>query len=136
MVQIDITYTGKLKCSAVHEPSGTALTTAAPKDNMGDGSSFSPTDLVATALGTCIITTMAIAANKHGFDLEGTTVQVHKEMSKTPPRKIARMPVVVTVHKVVAPEFRERLEAAARACPVHRTIGHETEMPVTIHWKD
>ncbi len=136
MVQVDIEYNGKLKCTATHGPSGTTLITVPPKDNMGDGSSFSPTDLVATALGTCIITTMAIAANKHGLDLEGTTVQVQKEMSTTPPRRIARLPVIITINKYIAPEFRDRLEAAGRACPVHKTISHDTEMPITYHWKD
>jgi len=136
MVQIDIDYTGRLKCTAKHEPSGTTLITVAPKDNMGDGSSFSPTDLMATALGTCIITTMAIAANKHGIELTGATVQVQKIMSATPPRRIAQLPVVVTITQFVPPEFRQRLEAAGHACPVHRTIGPDTEMPITFHWKD
>jgi putative redox protein len=135
MVQIDITYTGNLNCEAVHEPSGTKLTTGAPKDNQGDGLSFSPTDLVATALGTCIVTTMAIAARKHGIELAGTTVRVQKEMSSAP-RRIARLPVEVWVNTRVAPEFRERLEAAGRACPVHKTVDHDTEMPITFHWKD
>jgi putative redox protein len=136
MVQIDVTYQGKLKCTAVHEPSGTTLVTAAPKDNMGDGSSFSPTDLVATALATCMITTMGIAAAKHGIDLEGTTVRVQKIMSATPPRRIAKLPVEITVTRFVAPEFRERLEHAAHACPVHRTLSGETEIPVTFQWKE
>ncbi len=137
MVQIDIDYTGKLKCVAKHEPSGTILITVPPKDNMGDGSSFSPTDLLATALGTCIITTMAIAATKHGIDLSaGATVQVQKIMSTTPPRRIAKLPVTVTIRQVVPQEFRQRLEIAAQACPVHKTISHETEMPMTFHWKD
>ncbi|CAN5609641.1 OsmC family protein [soil metagenome] len=136
MVQIDVTYAGKLKCTAVHEPSGTTLVTAAPKDNMGDGSSFSPTDLVATALAACMITTMGIAAAKHEIDLEGTTVRVQKFMSTAPPRRIAKLPVEITVTKFVSPEFRQRLEAAAHTCPVHRTLSTETEMPITFHWKD
>jgi len=136
MVEIDIEYHGKLKSTATHGPSGTKLVTVPPKDNMGDGSSFSPTDLLATSLGTCIITTMAIAAVKHGIDLEGTTVHVEKHMSTTPPRRVARLPVTVTIHKVIAKEFRERLEHAGRACPVHQTISHDTEMPITFIWKD
>ena len=136
MVAIDVEYGGELHCRAVHGPSATELTTDAPKDNQGRGESFSPTDLVATALGTCIITTMAIAAAKHGIELDGTTVQVQKEMSTTPPRRIARLPVVVTINKVIPREFRGRLEEAGRACPVHKTISHDTEMPITYHWKD
>ena len=136
MVQIDIEYPGQLKCIARHEPSGTTLITVPPKDNMGDGSSFSPTDLMATALGTCIITTMAIAANKHGIDLSGATVRVQKIMSTTPPRRIAKLPVVITITQQIAADMRPRLEAAANACPVHQTISHDTEMPITFHWKD
>lgn len=137
MVQIDIAYTGRLKCTATHEPSGTTLVTVAPKDNMGDGSSFSPTDLLATALGTCVITTMAIAAAKHGIDLAaGATVQVQKIMSTTPPRRIAKLPVIVTINEVVPVELRQRLEHAGHACPVHHTLGSDTEMPITFHWKD
>jgi len=136
MVQIDVTYTAKLKCSAVHEPSGTTLITAAPKDNMGDGSSFSPTDLLATALGTCMITTMGIFAMKNEIDLQGTTVRVQKIMTATPTRRVAKLPVEITVVKYVAPEFRERLENAAHTCPVAKTLSGETEIPVTFHWKD
>jgi putative redox protein len=134
MVQVDATYTSGLKCKAVHEPSGTVLITAAPKDNMGDGSSFSPTDLVATALGTCMLTTMAIVAERHGIDLSDSTVRVVKEMSTTPPRRIAKLSVEIHVAKKVNPEHRPRLEAAAMACPVHKTISHETQMPITFKW--
>jgi len=136
MVEINIDYDGKLKCTAHHGPSGTTLVTVPPKDNMGDGSSFSPTDLLATALGTCIITTMAIAAQKHGIELTGATVHVEKHMSTTPPRRIAKLPVTVTITQPIALEMRPRLEAAASGCPVHKTISHETEMPITFRWAD
>lgn len=136
MVQIDITYTGNLKCSAVHKPSGTTLISAAPKDNQGDGSSFSPTDLLATSLGTCMMTLMGIAARKHEIDLEGTTIRVEKNMSDTPPRRVAKLVVTISVNKVVAPEFHQRLENAAMTCPVHKSLSHEMQIPVTFHWKD
>ena len=81
MVQISIDYTGQLRCNASHGPSDAVLATDAPSDNQGRGEAFSPTDLVATALGTCIATTMAIVAERHQVELKGMTVQVAKEMA-------------------------------------------------------
>src|SRR5215210_6618245 len=81
MVQIDIAYQGELRCDARHRPSGASFVTDAPVDNMGKGESFSPTDLVATALGTCMLTIMGIYAERHAIDLRGTTVTVAKEMA-------------------------------------------------------
>jgi putative redox protein len=135
MVQIDLTYEGNLKTTAVHEPSGAVIKTAAPKDNQGDGSSFSPTDLVATALGSCMLTLMGIAARKHEIDLSGTTVRVLKEMSP-PPRQIAKLTTTINVVKYVDPEFRQRLENAALTCPVHRSLHPDVQKPVTFTWKD
>ena len=84
MVTIDIEYQGDLRCEAVHQPSGTHLNTDAPKDNFGKGESFSPTDLVVTALGTCMMTLMGIAARTVNVDLKGTRITVQKEMVATP----------------------------------------------------
>src|SRR5438067_11291471 len=91
MVKITGEYQGELQCSARHEPSGSVLATDAPKDNQGRGEAFSPTDLVATALGTCIATTMAIAARKHSVELRGLRFEVTKEMSTDTPRRIVRL---------------------------------------------
>ncbi len=134
-VHVDIEYLGGLKTRAVHEPSGTEILTAAPKDNMGDGSAFSPTDLAATALGTCIITTMAIAGMKHGIELKGARVSLDKHMTTEGPRRLARVPVVVTLPASVPEEFRARLEAAGNACPVSRTYRDDVEMTVTYRWE-
>src|ERR1700730_13775933 len=88
MVNISVKYTGDLHCDATHGPSKSKIPTDAPTDNKGKGAAFSPTDLVATALGTCISTTMGIKAETLGVDLRGMTASVQKEMSKDAPRRI------------------------------------------------
>ena len=95
-VQIQGEYAGNLKVSLTHGPSGTQISTAAPVDNNGDGSSFSPTDLVATALGSCIGTIMGIYAQRHEIDLTGMKIRVEKHMNAEP-RRIGRLPVEVDV---------------------------------------
>src|ERR1700741_1712045 len=92
MVNVSITYTGDLHCDATHGPSQSKIATDAPTDNKGKGESFSPTDLVATALGTCMSTILAMAAQEHGLDVKGMTVNVSKEMSKDAPRRIVGSP--------------------------------------------
>ncbi len=134
MVQIEIAYEGRLRCRAVHRPSGTMLSTDAPKDNMGQGESFSPTDLVATALGSCMLTIMGIVAQRHGIDLEGTTVTVGKEMVTSPARRIGRLTVEIRVPQTVTAEQRSLLENAAHTCPVHKSLHPEIETPITFHW--
>ena len=97
MVNICIEYTGNLHCDAVHGPSHAKISTDAPTDNKGKGESFSPTDLVATALGTCMSTILAMAAQEHGLEVKGMTVNVSKEMSKDAPvLSMARTPVTRT----------------------------------------
>jgi putative redox protein len=134
MVKIDITYQGQLLCEAVHGPSGTKLATDAPKDNHGKGESFSPTDLVATALGSCMLTIMGIVAQRHDISLEGATVSVVKEMAASPVRRIGRLAVEIRVPGHVADEQRKLLENAARTCPVHKSLHPDVEIPVTFHW--
>lgn len=134
MVQISIEYTGQLHCSATHGPSGTVLPTDAPTDNQGKGESFSPTDLVATALGTCIATTMGIVAEQHGVELKGMTVQVTKEMVNDP-RRIGRL--TTEVHIPLPPDHprRELLERTGLGCPVHRSLPPEMERPTKFFWE-
>jgi putative redox protein len=91
MVTMQFEYQGDLHCRAVHGPSGTELNTDAPTDNQGRGESFSPTDLVATALGTCMLTVMGIAARTLNIDIAGTKATVEKEMTTAFPRRIARL---------------------------------------------
>src|SRR3954454_19271516 len=135
MVEISIRYTGDLHCSAIHGPSRSEIATDAPVDNQGKGEAFSPTDLVATALGTCMITIMAMAARKHGIELAGTTVSVSKEMSAEAPRRIARLTSEIHVPLPESCPQRQALEAAALGCPVHRSLHPEVEKPVKFFWE-
>jgi putative redox protein len=134
MVTIEIEYQGDLHCSATHGPSHTVLATDAPTDNQGRGESFSPTDLVATALATCILTTMAIAARKHGHELAGCTATVTKEMVAAPERRIGRLATTIRMTEHLDEGMRTRLERAAHTCPVHRSLHPEIDAPIDIHW--
>ncbi len=134
MVQISIEYTGNLHCDAKHGPSGSVIATDAPVDNQGKGEAFSPTDLIATALGTCIATTMAIVADRHAVELKGMTVQVSKEMADGP-RRIGRLITEVHVPLPADHPERERLEKAALGCPVHRSLAAEMGRPTEFFWE-
>lgn len=134
MVEIAIRYLGDLRCEATHGPSGTKLITDAPVDNQGKGESFSPTDLVATALGACMLTIMGIVAQRQNIDLSGTTVKVTKEMVATPLRRIGRLGVTIHVPRDLGEDDRKRLENAAYTCPVHKSLLTEVETPVTFIW--
>src|SRR5271170_4611556 len=122
MVQIDAVYEGNLRCKATHEPSGATLLTDAPKDNQGNGEAFSPTDLVATALGTCMLTTMGIAAKRLNVDLAGTRVRVQKEMITNPIRRIGKLTVEIHGPAQTTADQRRQLEAAAHTCPVQKGL--------------
>jgi len=130
MVQIEVVYQGTLRCQATHGPSGQTLLTDAPADNHGKGETFSPTDLVATALGTCISTIMGIVAERERIDLDGLKIAVQKEMSAEPPRRIARLSARIVFPRPLDPKQRAKLEACAKACPVHQTLLGRVEMPV------
>jgi putative redox protein len=134
MVAIAMKYEGDLHCSAVHGPSGTTLSTDAPKDNQGRGESFSPTDLVATALGTCMLTVMGIAARALHVDIAGTTASVEKEMTAVPTRRIERLTVAIHVPHALSQEHRLRLEQAAHSCPVHQSLHPSVEIPIHFTW--
>ena len=134
MVSIQLEYEGDLHCRAVHGPSGTVLTTDAPKDNQGRGESFSPTDLVATALASCILTIMGIQARTLGIGLAGATATVEKEMTNVPVRRIQRLSVKIHVPREVSAENRLKLERAAHVCPVHQSLHPEIEKSIEFVW--
>ena len=134
MVVIDIAYQGRLRCNARHQPSGTVLATDAPVDNQGRGESFSPTDLVATALGSCILTIMGIFAERHGVDLSRARVSVAKHMVADLQRRIARLEVDIVVPGVADHKLRAALESAASGCPVKRSIEGSIQVVERFHW--
>jgi putative redox protein len=134
MVEIKLRYEGNLRCSAVHAPSATRLITDAPVDNMGKGESFSPTDLLATGLGSCILTILGIVANKHGMDLQGATVNVQKEMTTAGTRRVARLTVDIKVPAELSEDQKQRLMNAAEACPVKKSLHPDIEMPIRWTW--
>jgi putative redox protein len=134
MVEIRTTYEGQLRCASTHGPSGTTINTDAPKDNMGKGESFSPTDLVATALGTCMLTTMGIVAQRHSIPFESATAKVGKEMITTPTRRIGQLTVEIVVPVNLPEEHERRLRAAALTCPVFKSLHPDVKIPVTIYW--
>jgi len=135
MVEITANYEGQLRCRATHGPSKSELITDAPADNMGRGGAFSPTDLVATALATCVATTMGIVAQRKGFTLPPCRVRVEKHMSSDSPRRVVRLPV--TVWLPLPPNHPEKtlLEQSAHACPVRQSVHADIEVPMEFVWE-
>lgn len=137
-VEVDIVYEGQLHCKATHGPSGLTIATDAPKDNGGNGEAFSPTDLVAAALGTCLVTIMGLVAQRGGLDISGTRVHVVKDMAAAPQRRIATLRTTITLpkDKKLAQADRERLENAAKLCPVKQSLHPDVNMPVEFVYPD
>lgn len=131
-VEINIAYEGGLHSTATHGPSRNTLTTDAPVDNGGKGAAFSPTDLVATALGTCMATVMGLVAQRNKLDIDGLRIQVIKEMTADPVRRIGTLKtrLVFPQGKSLSPTDRAKLEAAARACPVKQSLHPDVKSPV------
>lgn len=134
MIEIHVAYEGQLRTRAIHGPSGQELITDAPVDNHGKGESFSPTDLVATALATCMATVIGIIAERKQIDLTGLKVRVEKHMSADAPRRIVRLPVSIDMPLPADHPDRPVLEAAALGCPVHQSVHPDIDKPVTFNW--
>jgi uncharacterized OsmC-like protein len=134
-VEITGTYGGGLKMELRHGPSGATLPTAAPRDNMGDGSSFSPTDLLAASLGSCMVTTMAIVAQREGIPFGTAEFVAHKHM-RSDPRRVDAIPVRIAMPAGLTPDQRARLERAAHECPVHRSLLPEIRKDVEFVYPD
>ncbi len=128
-VPMTVRITG-LECQLTHEPSSAVIRTVPPKDNGGDGSSFSPTDLVGAALASCALSTLAILAAKEGLTFGDASAHVVKEMVG-PPRRIGSLALVITMPRDTRPDQRARLEEIARGCPVARSLHPDVQFPMT-----
>jgi uncharacterized OsmC-like protein len=135
MVEIKLSYEGDLHCSAIHTPSGKPLVTDAPVDNNGRGESFSPTDLVATALGACMATVIGIVARRKNIAVEGMAINVRKFMSEDPPRRIIRLELDLDIPLPATHPDRPLLESAARGCPVHHSLHPDIKVVMNWTWR-
>lgn len=129
MVEMTAVYTGGLHCELTHGPSQSSIETDAPKDNMGKGERFSPTDLVGAALASCILTTIGIVAERDGYSINGAKARVVKEMT-TNPRRIASLSVDIEFPPGIPVEARSKLEHIAHTCPVHRSLHPDVQAPI------
>lgn len=128
-----ITYTGELHCEAVHLKSGKSLVTDAPVDNNGKGEAFSPTDLMSTSLGLCMVTIMGIKARSMDLDLEGTEIEVEKVMASNP-RRISEIGLTIRIPHRFGEETERVIEAAGRACPVAKSLHPDVVQSVQFVW--
>jgi uncharacterized OsmC-like protein len=122
-------YLGNKRVSVCHEDSGATFLTDAPKDNNGDGAQFSPTDLVGTSLGSCILTIMAIKAEQKEISIEGSGFSVEKEM-QADPRRIGALRLVITLPASLTENQRKLMEAVAVTCPVHRSLHPDIQIDI------
>ena len=136
MVRIESVYEGELHTACAHGPSGAKLGTDAPVDNEGRGASFSPTDLLATALGSCMLTVMGIVARRRGWAMEGARVSVEKHMVTSPERRVGRLVVDFAMPAGLPEESRAVLERTAHTCPVHRSLHPEIAVETSFSWAD
>ena len=130
MNTFEIKYQGNLRTNAIHLDSGSEINTDAPKDNHGLGETFSPTDMVCTALASCIITIMAIAVEKDSIDIRDTTAFVKKTMGNNP-RRITKIEIDITFPKDYDSRTKTILERAAFNCPVHHTLSETVEKNIS-----
>ncbi len=141
MPTIAIKYLSDLRTEDRHLQSGTCINTDAPTDNQGRGEAFSPTDLVANALGTCILTTMAIVARRDGIEMDGSEASVTKVMSQDAPRRIIKIEVDLVLraktgdNSPLTEEKKARLEQIAHTCPVAISLHPDLEQAVSTRWE-
>lgn len=129
-----ITYPGNLRTEAVHLKSGNTIITDAPTDNNGKGEAFSPTDLLATSLGSCMLTIMGIVAQRHGINIEGTTIEITKVMEANP-RRVGEIIVEFTMPKLnYSDKEKDLLENAAHTCPVAKSLSADLKQTVIFNY--
>lgn len=127
-------YIGELRTEATHQLSGSKLITDAPPDNHGKGAFFSPTDLVATALGSCMITVMGISAQTHNFNLDGTRLEITKIMSTEPPRRIAEVVIEITFPEDYPEKVKKIIDYTVKNCPVALSLHPDLKQTVRLHY--
>jgi putative redox protein len=135
-VEIRVEYLGDLHTRAVHGPSGDAILTDAPVDNEGKGEHFSPTDLLATSMATCVVTIMGILARRRGIDMSGVHASVSKEMIADPKRRCKRLALTIWMPAGLSADERTALENAAHGCPVHASLDPRVEAPIEFVYPD
>ncbi|MCZ8355046.1 MAG: OsmC family protein [Cyclobacteriaceae bacterium] len=129
-----VVYSGNLRTQATHTLSGNTIITDAPPDNNGKGEAFSPTDLVSSALCSCMITIMGIQAEKDGIDLVGLKAEVVKVMAVNP-RRIAEIHIIFHHAGLKATEEqKQKLERAAHTCPVALSLSENLKQVITFNW--
>ena len=134
MTKLKCSYLGNLNCEAIHLQSGSFLRTDAPLDHCGKGESFSPTDLLATSLCTCLLTIMAIKAKSHGFDLEGIYLNIEKLMTHNNERKIKKLIIDIFIPEPTSYETVDFLKKASEDCPVTRNLSQEIDIKINWHY--
>ena len=127
-------YTGELRTESIHLFSGTKLVTDAPLDNHGKAEHFSPTDLVAAALSSCMMTIMGIAARTHDFNIDGARLVISKIMTQQPPRKIDEIVIDITFPMDYTPKVKKIIEHITKTCPVALSLHPDVKQTVTIHY--
>jgi len=127
-------YAGNLRTEATHAASGNVIQTDAPTDNHGRGEAFSPTDLVSTALGSCMMTVMGIVADRHHLNLVDSTFAVVKHMSAEAPRRIAQIDVTFTLPATLTATERTVLERAAHTCPVSLSLHPDVRQNIVFEY--
>tara|TARA_B110000967_G_scaffold21170_1_gene19658 strand:- start:226 stop:633 length:408 start_codon:yes stop_codon:yes gene_type:complete len=135
MSSFEIKYQGNLRTTAKHLDSGSIIETDAPKDNHGLGETFSPTDMVCTALASCILTIMAIAVEKNGININGTKAMVTKTMGNNP-RRISKIDIDLTFTKDYDAKTKIILERAAFNCPVHQSLSEKVNKNILFHYQN
>lgn len=133
MVKCNVIYQGGLHCELQHEPSGAKVCSDAPVDNHGKGESFSPTDLMCSAMAACMATIMGIYAEKEGLNLEGASIEVGKIMSANP-RRIARIETTITLPLSADTPHKAALEDCVLGSPAMRSLHPDIEVPITWNW--
>lgn len=133
MVEITGIYEGEKHCQLTHGPSKNSIFTDAPKDNNGRGEAFSPTDLLAASLGSCMMTVMGIYADNHGIDLTGSSFKVVKEMQASP-RKVSTLTIEIKMPEALSTKDREILERIADTCPVKLSLHPDLKIPLSFDY--